>query len=49
MFEILLLECLPGAQPCSSVSCEQNAYYAAKKFFSILELIKTELAIVEGS
>jgi hypothetical protein len=27
-FEILPLERLPSAQPCSSVSCEQNGYYA---------------------
>jgi len=35
---------LPSAQPCSSVSWEQNGYYAAQDFFCVREFIKTESA-----
>jgi len=31
-FQISLLECSSSAQPCSSVSWEQNGYYAAQDF-----------------
>jgi hypothetical protein len=41
-FETLLLMLLPSAQPRSSVSCEQNGYYAAQHF-CVIELIKIEL------
>jgi len=36
-FQILPLECLPSAQLCSSISWEQNGYYAAQDFLCVSE------------
>ena len=38
------LERSPSAQPCRSVSWEQNGYYATQDLFCVREFIKTESA-----
>jgi len=44
-FQMSTLERSPSVQPCSSVSWEQNSYYAAQDFFfCVREFIKTESA-----
>jgi len=39
-FKLFLPERSPSAQPCDSVSCEQNGYYAAQEFFAFVSSLK---------
>jgi len=42
-FQIPPLERSPSAQPCSSVSWEQNGYYAAQDFLAFVSSLKLNL------